>query len=200
MSKIINIFRYAPAIIRIALMAEDGVTPENLSGFESARVALADKTETSAVVYIAWGGGDVTVEPGGAIGVLEFTVTNDQSASLPVGIYLLQAGVTFSGQEFLSDKMYVQVDDPLPIAGVTPNAPYTIPDWIFNEVPVGAIDGINSDFELSTDPREPVQMLVFLNGILRASGGDFTLSGRTITFEAGTVPQVGDILSVTYAI
>lgn len=59
-----------------------------------------------------------------------------------------------------------------------------------SETPAGAVDGVNAVFELSF---EPASLLLFLNGVLQTLGGDYTLSGTTITFA--TAPFTGDIIS-----
>lgn len=62
------------------------------------------------------------------------------------------------------------------------------------ETPVGTIDGANAAFTLSAAPASPAELLLFKNGILQreGSGNDFTLSGATITYESGNLPQTGD--------
>lgn len=60
----------------------------------------------------------------------------------------------------------------------------------------GAINGVNTVFTL---PSIPNFLALFRNGILQnpgmpAGAGDYVLSGTTITFNAGSIPQTGDIL------
>lgn len=57
----------------------------------------------------------------------------------------------------------------------------------------GAINGVNTVFTLAVSPGF---LALYRNGILQSSqaGGDYTLSGNTITFNAGAVPQTGDNL------
>jgi hypothetical protein len=65
------------------------------------------------------------------------------------------------------------------------------------ESPAGTLDGSNGSFTLShpADPAETLQ--VFRNGVLQALGIDYDVSGTTLTFTPGNVPQPGDIL-ITY--
>lgn len=59
-----------------------------------------------------------------------------------------------------------------------------------SETPMGTIDGVNDDFDLSF---EPVSLLLFLNGVLQKLADDYAISGSTITFV--TPPVVGDKLT-----
>lgn len=70
---------------------------------------------------------------------------------------------------------------------------------IENETPSGAINGVNAVFTLSKGPKVGSEC-VFKNGIRQrpGSGNDYTISGGTITFEAGNIPLTGDVLLVDY--
>ncbi len=70
----------------------------------------------------------------------------------------------------------------------------------WNEVPSGAVDSSNPTFTLAQGPDPVGAMMLFKNGILQrvGSGNDFTISGTTITFLAGNIPQTDDILACTY--
>lgn len=63
------------------------------------------------------------------------------------------------------------------------------------EIPSGAIDGSNTDFDLSNAP-EGGTLDVFLNGVFLTENEDYTFSGVTITLVAP--PVSGDRLTVTY--
>ena len=59
------------------------------------------------------------------------------------------------------------------------------------EVPNGTINGSNTVFTLSITPYF---IFLFKNqGFMRPGGEDYTLSGNTITYAAGQVPQTGDV-------
>lgn len=60
-----------------------------------------------------------------------------------------------------------------------------------NEVPAGAIDGSNAVFTLLNAPVAS-SLKLYKNGMRLQEGNDFTLSGNSITYLAGQVPQVGD--------
>ena len=69
---------------------------------------------------------------------------------------------------------------------------------VWNETPLGTIDGMNATFMLEFTPIND-RVLVFVNGVLqeRDSGGaDFYLTGRTITFNR--TPRSGSKILATY--
>lgn len=71
---------------------------------------------------------------------------------------------------------------------------------VFNETPTGTVNGSNTTFTLSKTPGSAA-LLLFVNGVLQNAGGnDFTLSGATITFAAGAIPQTGDVILATYLV
>lgn len=67
---------------------------------------------------------------------------------------------------------------------------------LLNTEPDGVIDGVNDTFESLCIPQNGATSLVFRNGLLQKEGTDYTISGTTITFLAGSIPQVGDIIRV----
>lgn len=62
------------------------------------------------------------------------------------------------------------------------------------EVPSGTVNSINVTFTLSATPDPSANLLLWKNGLLMKQGLDYTLSTATVTFDAGQVPQTGDIL------
>jgi len=75
-----------------------------------------------------------------------------------------------------------------------------LPKMNWNETPGGVVNGINVTFTLVLIPSPAAALMLFINGMLQRVGteNDFTLSGSTITFEAGAIPQTGDIILGTY--
>lgn len=69
-----------------------------------------------------------------------------------------------------------------------------------NEVPTGTVNGTNPDFIVANNPDPDSSLQVYKNGIRQqaGAGNDFTFATVTITFEAGNIPQTGDILLVDY--
>lgn len=57
------------------------------------------------------------------------------------------------------------------------------------DVPGGAIDGSNATFTVS---QTYTTFLLFVNGQEQKIGTDYNISGTTITFIAGAIPQTGD--------
>ncbi len=70
--------------------------------------------------------------------------------------------------------------------------------FIDAEVPAGAVNGSNAAFTLAYVPNPPASLALYRNGLLMRQGGDYTLSGNTITFVTGAVPQTSDILTAFY--
>jgi hypothetical protein len=68
---------------------------------------------------------------------------------------------------------------------------------VFNETPGGAINGTNAAFTLKSVPASG-GLLLFVNGLLMAEGGDYNRSGKTVTFVAGAIPETGDWIKATY--
>lgn len=74
--------------------------------------------------------------------------------------------------------------------------PYPQSSSATEETPGGTINGVNAVFTLA---QTPTLLILFKNGVKqRGLGEDFTLSGLTITFEAGAIPGVGDTLNAVY--
>ena len=70
---------------------------------------------------------------------------------------------------------------------------------VYNEVPSGTVNGSNAGFTVANG-IETGTLRVYKNGLRQkpGSGYDYTLSGSTITFESGNIPQTGDVLLVDY--
>jgi hypothetical protein len=66
------------------------------------------------------------------------------------------------------------------------------------EVPAGIINGSNTTFSLSAAPNPSVSLLLAKNGVVLEPGVNFTLSGTTITFLMGSIPQTNDTLIAWY--
>lgn len=72
-------------------------------------------------------------------------------------------------------------------------------NYVVGEVPSGTKNGVNSTFTLANTPLTGKQV-IYVNGIRQQEGGgnDYTISGVTITFLAGAIPQTGDIVLADY--
>lgn len=93
-------------------------------------------------------------------------------------------------------------------AGSTPAAGDVLQTWyrtgiadmayVDGETPAGVVNGINTTFAMANAPTPGGSLRVFRNGLLMKNGLDYTLSGSTISFVAGAVPTVGDVLQAWY--
>ena len=66
---------------------------------------------------------------------------------------------------------------------------------IFNEIPTGLVNGINTEFVLDTIPVSNTERL-FLNGIRQLKSTDYTITLATINFSIA--PETGDLVTVDY--
>ena len=67
------------------------------------------------------------------------------------------------------------------------------------ETPGGTINGTNNKLTLAGVPLG-LSLLLFRNGLYLTPNLDYTLSGSTITFVPGAVPQPGDTLTANYRV
>jgi hypothetical protein len=74
----------------------------------------------------------------------------------------------------------------------------SLPTFVDSEIPVGLVDGSNPTFVLTAAPSPPTSLLVYRNGMRLSPGSDYSLSGNTIVFTQGAIPNIGDLISVTY--
>jgi len=67
-----------------------------------------------------------------------------------------------------------------------------------SQTPTGTVNGTNPTFTLSATP---VILMLFTNGILQnaGAGNDYTISGATITYLTGAIPQTGDVLRAVFS-
>jgi hypothetical protein len=74
----------------------------------------------------------------------------------------------------------------------------SVPTFVDSEAPVGLLDGSNPIFVLSAVPSPPTSLVVYRNGMRLSPGSDYSLSGNIIVFTKGAIPNVGDLINVTY--
>lgn len=67
-----------------------------------------------------------------------------------------------------------------------------MPNFADAEIPGGPINGINAVFTLVNAPNPAGSLQLYKNGQKLTAGTGFTLSGTTITYAAGYIPQPGD--------
>lgn len=90
-----------------------------------------------------------------------------------------------------------QAGDCVLVDGTT--GPCGAPSYSDAETPGGTLDGVNAAFTLAYVPLGNSLML-FRNGIYQTSGVDYALAGSQVTFQAGAVPQPGDVLIASYRV
>lgn len=74
--------------------------------------------------------------------------------------------------------------------------PYWSPGIHWNIIPTGTVNGVNNTFTLPDAPNPPSSLMLFNDIGLLTQGGDYTLSGSTITFIC--IPLTGAVLRATY--
>lgn len=69
--------------------------------------------------------------------------------------------------------------------------------FVENEVPGGAVNGINVNYSISFTPVSEASVKIYKNGMRQKGGGvDYSVSGTTIVMA--TAPETGDLLLVDY--
>jgi hypothetical protein len=78
-------------------------------------------------------------------------------------------------------------------------------EWVLvtvinQEVLTGTLDGTNATFTVAHTPVPAAGLKVQRNGLdqFQGSGGDYTVSGNTVTFTTASIPQPGDVLTAHY--
>jgi hypothetical protein len=66
------------------------------------------------------------------------------------------------------------------------------------ETPGGTVNGTNATFTLANIPNPAASLTLYRNGLHLEAVADYTLSGSTITFVTGQLPQTSDILLCSY--
>jgi hypothetical protein len=72
------------------------------------------------------------------------------------------------------------------------------PQFIDGEILSGVVNGVNATFTLANTPNPATSLALFRNGIAQKPGFDYTLTGATVQFLSGAIPQTGDILMAWY--
>jgi hypothetical protein len=70
--------------------------------------------------------------------------------------------------------------------------------FVDQEVPLGGVDGSNTQFTIVSTPAPTTSLQLFRNGLLQKGGFDYTLTGANITFVSAATPQPGDTLVAYY--
>jgi hypothetical protein len=146
--------------------------------------------------------------PSGAINGTNPTFTLAHTPSPAASLELYRNGlVQSSGVDYtLSGTSVVFSATSLPQTGDivqafyrTPGSSSSSPMFADSEIPSGSIDGSNLAFTLAFAPSSVASLRLYKNGMLLFQGGDYTLSGNTVTFASAAIaPRAGDSLTAFY--
>ncbi len=134
-----------------------------------------------------------------------FTLSQSPSPATSLQLYLngleQTAGLDFT----LANSAVTFASDAIPHTGDELEAYYRVAgtgpvaQFADGEVPSGKINGANLAFTLVAAPAPATSLRLYKNGMLQQQGGDYALSGVTITFAStAAAPQTGDTLTVSY--
>jgi hypothetical protein len=90
------------------------------------------------------------------------------------------------------------------VSGITPDGLVSITGGpsshthIWNETPVGTIDGSNTSYTLNSTPLVNNSVVLILNGVVQKYGPDYNVMGASLTVY--DPPHLGDTLWVTYIV
>jgi len=74
----------------------------------------------------------------------------------------------------------------------------TVVTFVDGETPAGSVNGVNNTFTLAQTPVPYASLLLYRNGVLQRRTSDYTITGNSIQFLAGAIPQTGDTLVASY--
>jgi hypothetical protein len=77
--------------------------------------------------------------------------------------------------------------------------PCCAPTFVDSETPAGTLDGVNATFTLANNPSG-TSLQLFRNGLYQTIAFDYSLTGSTISFAVGAIPQPGDTLTASYRV
>lgn len=181
-----------PADYQAAYNSSDGL----VSWIETWQVPPSATPLTLNEVRVANGGGTGTGSGNGtSVAIAQVTglsaylsSLNNSIGSITALIAGLNASIANMGNSI--SNLSAQVNS---LASGTTNAVFQDA-----ETPGGAVNGSNASFTLANTPGVPASLKLFKNGMLQASGIDYTLSGTNVTFTSNSKPKTGDILLAYY--
>ena len=182
--------------VTAAKLGPGAVTIDKLADFrptlvDTGTVGVAAGVLRSNNTIVSYAGGTLAVSATGAhyveistAGVLSENTVGFTSGRFPIAIATCDGG-----------NILISVDDKRAWLGIGLNE---ADSFIVREVPTGLVNGTNDTFTLANTPLLGTEE-VFLNGVLTQSGGeDYTITTNSIVFVAGSIPQTGDRVLVTY--
>ena len=186
------------------VMTTDGViTPDttaiDFQQFSSAGIILAGDylTKTGNTLSVNLGNGLEGVSNNIAVKAADATLTVS-AAGVKLSA-LLSANVLIGNGSDVATANPLSGDVTMTNTGVVSVAATIAKyaNFIYGEVPTGAINGANAAFALANTPQSGT-VRVYLNGVRQqvGAGNDYTISGGTVTFNGA--PTTGDIVLVDY--
>lgn len=148
--------------------------------------------------FLRWGGGAFYANNCIKLDAQGQAVDAGGPCSLPAGNVQFYAGTRTNGNCAKFDASGNIVDAGAPCGAGSGGSP---PTWnlVDFEVPAGNVNGVTNSFTLANAPNPAFSLKVYRNGLrLRGGGVDYTLSGSTINFIPGAIPQIGDQFFVEY--
>lgn len=139
---------------------------------------------------------DIAFTQSGQEAILARCSGNPNVAALHPNIYI--PGCIMIRRDFNSgNNLYFNTGTlAIPIWTIVGGGGGTVPTFVFNEIPSGDIDGVNTIFNLANAPSPQTSLQLYYQGQLQIQGVDYTLSGTTITFA--NAPQAGLNLNAYY--
>jgi hypothetical protein len=135
-----------------------------------------------------------------------FTLASAPTPASSMGVYRNGLLLRHTGDYTITGNTLVFVAGAIPQPGDALLAFYRISvalpgvGFVDGETPTGAVNGVNTVFTLAQTPSPTTSLAVYRNGLRVKSGTNYTATGNSITFVAGSVPQTGDILQCSYRI
>ncbi len=169
-----------------------------MAGFQTTLNTLTDGSTTAVLVDAEAPAG--TVDGNNAVFTLAQPPAPSNSLELYVNGLLRTNGIDYS----LAGSTITFNATSTPRAGDILQAYYRVPGtgttatFTDGEVPGGSVNGTNAAFTLAAVPNPAGSLRLFKNGMLLAQTNDYSLSGSTVTFIPGVVPQPGDVLVASY--
>jgi hypothetical protein len=133
----------------------------------------------------------------------QFTLASTPAPASSVAVWrngvFLNPGVDFT----VSGNVITFVGNSMPLVGDTILASFRTSavagvTFVDAETPAGLVNGTNTTFTLANVPNPSTSLALYRNGLRMQTGGDYSLSGSTITFLTGQLPQSGDTLVYSY--
>jgi hypothetical protein len=146
--------------------------------------------------------------PSGAVNGsnVAFTLASMPNPSASVALsrngLLLKQGLDYT----LSSNSILFLTGAVPQTGDTIMASYRLAGslpgvgFVDGETPAGTVNGVNNLFTLTQSPNPAASLALYRSGVKLRSVADYSISGNTVTFVFGHVPQTGDILQCYYRV